>query len=57
MSARSDDFKCGACGGVFEKAWSDKEAVAESEAKFQMPVTEETHVLICDDCFKRIFDQ
>ncbi len=53
----SDEYQCAHCGNVYEKERSDDDAIAESEAKFQMPVTEETHVVICDDCFKRMFNQ
>jgi 5-methylcytosine-specific restriction endonuclease McrA len=52
-----DEYTCASCRGVFDKERSDTEAVAESEAKFGMPVSEETHAIVCDDCFQRMFNQ
>jgi len=48
-------FICANCGGVFESAWTDEEARAESERLFPgVPVTEMAE--ICDDCFEK-FEQ
>jgi rubredoxin len=44
-------YKCAACGGVFEKAWSDEEAIKESTALWENLSEEESEV-ICDSCFQ-----
>jgi len=45
-------FKCCVCGGTFEKAWSDEEAIAEMKQEFDKPV-EECDV-VCDDCYEKL---
>lgn len=48
MSA--DEFTCAVCGGVFEKAWTDDEAVAESQRLFgDWPPG--SMVTLCEGCF------
>lgn len=50
----SDDiYTCTMCGGVFEKAWSDEEAVAEAKRYFG-EIPEEKRAIICDSCFNKI---
>lgn len=46
-------FKCCMCEGVFDKAWSDAEAIAEKEERFGAVAIEDCNV-VCDDCFKRL---
>lgn len=51
-----DQFKCSACGGVFDKTRSDEEAMADAEQVFG----EELHAgglppaVVCDDCYRAI---
>lgn len=47
----ADEYKCVACGGVFEKTWSDEEALAEMVGYFG-EVPEHEQVVVCDDCFQ-----
>lgn len=42
-----------ACGGVFEKAWSDEEAAAERDGLFP-DVPQEDCGIVCDDCFQKM---
>jgi hypothetical protein len=53
MTARKlkhDEYRCAACGRVFNKGVSDEEALAEKEDLFpSVPV--EACDLVCDDCF------
>jgi hypothetical protein len=50
---KTNEYKCEACGGVFEKGWSDDEAVAELDATFGgVPV--EDCAIICDDCYRKM---
>lgn len=51
-------FRCALCLGVFpyveegEDEWSDEDARKESEKLFGEEVTDQTHVVVCDDCWK-----
>ncbi len=44
-----NEYRCSACGGIFENGWSDEEALAESK-KLWPGVQPEECVEICDDC-------
>ncbi len=46
-----DTFKCDACGGIFESAWSDEEAT--EEAKEQGFLDGQELAIVCDNCFKK----
>ncbi|MCJ7776863.1 MAG: hypothetical protein MUP16_00895 [Sedimentisphaerales bacterium] len=48
-----DKYKCAMCGEIFEKGWSDKEALNESIQYFGEISTEDM-VIVCDDCFNKI---
>jgi len=49
----ANEYKCAACGGVFEKGWSDEEAAAELNARYGgIPV--EACDVICDDCYNKM---
>ena len=50
-----DKYTCAACGGVFETAWTDEEAVAEYGEVFQgkhEPAHEAD--VVCDDCYQKM---
>ncbi len=47
------EFKCAACGGVFEKSWSDAEAVKEAVDNFGKEALMGNVAIICDDCYKK----
>jgi hypothetical protein len=50
----ANEYKCQACGGVFEKGWSDEEAAAELGETFPdfAPID---CGLVCDDCWQKHF--
>ena len=50
---KDNEYKCGNCGNIYEKGWSDEEALKEAEANFGKPVSEwkDEDVVICDDCY------
>ena len=52
----SETFECDVCHGVFEKARTDEEAVADMHATWRQPMeTDEDGLgVICDDCFRRL---
>lgn len=43
-------FRCAVCGNVYEKAWSDEEAMKESRELWG-EIPEEEREVVCDDCF------
>lgn len=47
----SNEYKCALCKGVFEKGWSDEEALKEKDELWSGISIEECD-LVCDDCFK-----
>lgn len=49
------NYICACCGGEFEKAWSDEEAMAESKECFPSAhARQEPMEIVCDDCFKKM---
>lgn len=46
----SNTYTCEACGGTFDKGWSDEEA--EAELKTTFGVDKQDCGLVCDDCYK-----
>ena len=48
-----NEYRCANCGGVFEKTWSDEDAIAEMKDNFgDLPESE--RAVVCDDCFHAI---
>lgn len=50
---KNNEYQCAHCKGVFEKGWSDDEALKEAEVNFGKPVSKwkDIPVLVCDDCY------
>lgn len=49
----ADTFVCAVCEGVFSKAWSDEDAIAETRAAYGDEIAdnvEETCEVLCEDC-------
>jgi hypothetical protein len=49
----SDTYTCAVCEGVFAKAWSDEDAIAETRSMYGDEIAdnvEETCDVLCDDC-------
>lgn len=51
---KDNEYKCSACGGVFEKAWTDEEAQTEYAQTFDNNT--ENQVIVCDDCYNQIMN-
>lgn len=53
---KKNEFKCGMCGNVHEKGWSDEESEEEAEEIFGKHPKDwdDERVIICDDCFQKI---
>jgi len=52
-SLTSNSYKCAICGGVFNKGWSDEEAMSEMKELWG-DCPEEELAVMCDDCFNGI---
>lgn len=50
---KPNEYKCDACGGVFERGWSNEDAKQEYKDKFGMEVREDDGI-VCDDCYKQM---
>lgn len=51
---KPNEFRCGCCGKVYQKGWSDEEAKAEAAENFPDFSVDECD-LVCDDCFNKHF--
>lgn len=52
---KEDEYQCGMCGNVYEKEWTDEEALQESEENFGVEMANNTDSdTVCDDCYKKI---
>jgi len=48
-----NEYRCMLCGQVYEKGWSEEEAMAESRAIWgQIP--QQNLAVICDECWQKI---
>lgn len=52
---KPNEYQCAKCKEIFEKGWSDEEAHAEKEKLFPQ-LEPEDEAIICDECFKEIFN-
>lgn len=46
-------YRCAACGGIFDCGWSDEEATAELAETFP-GFDKDDCELVCDDCFQKM---
>jgi DNA-directed RNA polymerase subunit RPC12/RpoP len=53
---KENQYKCAVCGGVFDKVWSDEEAMEEYHKEFP-GVPDEDREIVCDDCWNEITAQ
>jgi len=53
---KSDEFRCKQCGGVFEKKWTEENALAEYRKIFgRLPkAIKEDKEPLCDGCYRKI---
>ena len=57
MSGKGEEYECEHCGGVFNKGWSDKEAMAETNEIFSEEEIEHGGLsILCDDCHKKFME-
>ncbi len=53
---KPNKFQCALCNGVYEKGWTDEEALIEGIENFGREMNAGMEMdLICDDCYKRLF--
>lgn len=51
---KKNEYKCDGCGGVFEKDWSEEEALKEKEENGWGDMDISAMAQVCDDCYKKI---
>lgn len=49
-----NEYRCDACGGIFEKVWTEEEAIEEHMGGPHGHVPVEQCGLVCDDCFEKM---
>ena len=54
---KNTEYKCAKCGGIFEKDWSDADALEECVNRFGKEIINEELCIVCDDCYKQILAQ
>ena len=47
-----NQYRCASCNGIFEKGWSDEEAMEEKNRDFGNAPMEDC-VVVCDDCYQK----
>lgn len=47
-----NEYQCAVCRNIYEKGWTDEEALTESKSIWG-EIPEEEQAVICDDCFNR----
>jgi len=52
---KENEYKCASCGEIFEKDWSDEEALEERNEVFGNVPDSECD-LVCDDCYRKIMN-
>lgn len=52
---KENEYQCAMCKNVYEKGQSDEEAMSEAEENFPGVPGEEMEI-ICDDCYKQMFN-
>jgi len=53
VELKPSEFLCEACGGIFEKGWSEEESIDELRKKFDTQ-PKENDVILCENCYKKL---
>ena len=53
MSKIGTNYTCAMCKGVFQRAQSDEDALAEAQDTFPGATVEESEI-VCEDCYQKI---
>ena len=56
---KDNEYQCDACKNVYEKGWSDEEAIAENELLHRDKSISSgvPQAVVCDDCFNGMREQ
>ena len=54
MKLKDNEYQCAHCGEVYEKGWSEEEALKEANDIWTPEALDAGTAVICDDCFKEI---
>jgi len=53
-----NEYKCAMCFNIFEKGWSDEEAMKECEENFGIEMANNAdNDIVCNDCYQKINPQ
>jgi len=50
---KNNEYQCALCNGIFEKGWTDEEALEEYKNNFS-DCKHEDYDVVCDNCYKEI---
>jgi len=53
---KPNEYECAVCHNIYEKGWTDEEAESELKGKFGENAAPENSELVCDDCYKNMFN-
>ena len=53
MKLKPNEYQCAKCGEIYEKGWSDEEALKEAKELWKPEEIEQGLEVVCDDCFKQ----
>lgn len=48
---KPNEYQCSRCKGIFEKGWTDEEAIAEMKRNHGDNITTDDCGVLCDDCY------
>lgn len=48
---KPNEFRCFECGGVFDKGWTDEEAIEEEKRNFGANADPDGAELLCEECY------
>lgn len=52
---KDNEYKCCMCNNIYEKGWTDEEAMKECEENFGVEMANTTeNDIVCDDCYNKI---
>jgi hypothetical protein len=55
VKLKTNQYQCYRCKNIFEKGLTDKEAEEQLDKEFSWVGTEDCE-LVCDDCYKEMFE-
>jgi len=57
MDLKENEYQCTRCGNIYEKTWTDEEAMEETKDNFGKEIVNKPMDVICEDCYNIIMKQ